>query len=100
MSGLGKAGLSVCTLALGLVASFFIAQGLSPVCHEGCPVTIQAAMWIFLLAMPVALAAAVGLTATRDRRRRRITATLAAFALAGVALTVAATWFQARTHGG
>jgi len=100
MSGLGKAGLVACTLTLGLVASFFIARWWSPVCHEGCPVAIQAAMWMFLLAMPLALAVPVALTATRDRRWRGVAITLAALALVGVTLTVVAAWFQARAHGG
>jgi uncharacterized membrane protein HdeD (DUF308 family) len=99
MSGLKKAGLFVGTLALALVASWFIAKGWSPVCHEGCPVPIQAAMWIFLLAMPLAVAGVVALAAGA-RRLRRVGWTFAAFAVVGLALTLLAAWFQGRGHGG
>ena len=100
MNALKRTALFVATLALGLVASFFIGQGWSPVCHEGCPVPIQAAMWVFLLALPLALAIVVSVTAVAPRRPRRVGLTLAVFAVLGIALTVVAAWFQGHGHGG
>ena len=100
MSALKKAALFVVTLALALGASFFIAQWWSPVCHEDCPVPIQAAMWVFLLAMPLGLAVVVALAPTGSRRLGRVGLALAVFAVAGIVLTGVATWFQGRGHGG
>ena len=100
MSGLKKAGLFVGTLAPASAVSWFIAQWWSPVCHEGCPVPIQLAMWVFLLVMPLAVAGVVALAAADPRRLRRVGLTLAAFAVVGLALTLVAAWFQGRGHGG
>jgi cytochrome bd-type quinol oxidase subunit 2 len=100
MKGIAKSGLVLATLAVGLGASFFIAQGWSPVCHEGCPRPIQLSMWLFLLALPLGAAGVVAVVAGRPRAPVRIALTLAAFAIVGVLLTLVAAWFQSHGRGG
>jgi hypothetical protein len=100
LGGLARFGLAVAALLLGTGASFVLARWWSPVCHEGCLPAIQVAMWLFLLALPLASAAVVAVAAGRPRALARIGLALAALAALGIVLTAVAAWFQARGHGG
>jgi len=99
MSLFARGGLAVAAAALGLVAGFFIGQWWSPVCHEGCPGPMQAAMWLFLLALPIVMAAVVFVATGRPRPLVRVAAALGAFALLGIVLTVIAAWLQGHARG-
>jgi hypothetical protein len=100
VSALGKIGLALAAFGVGLVASYELARWWSPVCHEGCPQAIQLSMWLFLLALPLALAGVMAIAAGRRRPLARIGLTLAALAVLGIVLTAVAAWFQGRGHGG
>ncbi|MFL6696044.1 MAG: hypothetical protein ACJ8GJ_02680 [Vitreoscilla sp.] len=99
LGGLARFGLALAALVLGTGASFVLARWWSPVCHEDCLPAIQVSMWLFLLALPLALAAVVAVWAGRPRAVARIGLALAALAAVGIVLTAVAAWFQARGHG-
>ena len=100
MRGVRKAALAFAALLVGLGASFVLARWWSPICHEDCPGSLQIAMWLFLLALPIALAAGVALAAGRPRAGARLGQVLAALGVVGLVLTAAAVWIQGRAHGG